>query len=155
MAEGLAVKNIPVPQIKFGKRKTRSQMFEILTIDGRWIDVELPVSFNCSDDEARGGAFLLDSDNQYEAEDGTMHQIVSEKSLIPICMISQSKLLDGKNDDAELKKISEDVFNLTFEQKKAEQFAKLKKNEIWDKALWIVSIVCGTFLVIAAFNYFG
>src|SRR3990170_2888065 len=97
--------SIPLPQVKFGKIKKRSQICEILTDDGRWVDRELPVEYSCVVWEEAGLKFLLDPDNQYLAEDGLWHQILTETSAVPLCPNVANKLQDGKNDEAELKKL--------------------------------------------------
>ena len=147
--------NIPLPALKWGKRKTRSQMCEVFTIDGRWIDKEMPAFHSYMSVEEWTMAFLIDSNNQYQAEDGTWHQLITEKSQIPICLMQANVYQDGKDDEKELKELSDQIFKLTDEQAQAEQFAKAGKSEIWNKIMWIISIVCGTFLIVAAFSYFG
>lgn len=146
--------NIPLPTIKFGKRKERSQMCEILTDDGRWVDKELPALYSCVQDEQSGLAFLIDPQNQYLSEDNTWHQLLSEKSQVPICLREKSIFQDGDNDEKELNDISDQLFVLTSEQAQAEQFEKARQSEVWNKILWIVSIICGVMLLLGAMNYF-
>lgn len=129
-------------------------MCEVFTDDGRWPDKELPVLSGCAADDETGMAFLINPDNQYLADDGTWHQLITEKSQIPICLRNKSVYEDGKNDEKELKDVSDDVYKMSFRQKQYEAIEKAKQSEIWNKLIWIVSIGCGTVLIIAAMNYF-
>ena len=146
--------SIPIPTIKLWKRKERSIICEVLTDDGRWIDKEMPVLNSFLADDGTRLAFLIDENNQYMAEDGNWHQLVTEKSIIPICLRETNMYQNGNNDKEELKKLADQIFKIRFKQAKAEQFSKAKQSESWNKFLWVVSIVCGTFLIIAAMNYF-
>lgn len=146
--------SIPIPRITLGKRKERSQMCEILTDDGRWIDQELPALYSCVDWEDKGISFLLDSNNQYLAEDDNWHQLLSEKTQVPLCFRQTSIYQDGKDDEKDLKAVSGQLFKLTREDAKAQQFKKAKENEVWNRVVWAISIVCGTMLAIAAMQHF-
>jgi hypothetical protein len=143
----MPVKSIPLPTLKFGKRKERSQMCEALTVDGRWVDKEMPALNNCVDDGHR--AFLLDADNQYYCpEDGQWHQVLSELDAVPLQLRTTSYLIDGEDDDEDIKKISNDLFMITSEQAQAEQYRIAKQSDSWDKLMWIFTIVFGSFVVI-------
>ena len=145
--------SIPLPQIKFGKRKERSQMCELFTDDGRWVDVELPALNSCVDDEPFSKAYLLDPENQFLAEDNNWHQLITEKSQIPLSLREQNIYQNGENDEKELEALSNSLFRLTAEQKQAEQFKKAQSTEAWNKFLWIVSIVMGSLILIAGMRY--
>jgi len=150
------LQSIPLPQIKLGKRKERSQMCEVFTDDGRWIDRELPALNSCVDDEMVGTAFLLDPDNQFQAEDGNQHQLLTEKSQETLRLRKeQIHEEEGDGGKDELVELRNSLFRLTSEQKQAEQFKKAETSEAWNKFLWIVSIVCGTMVLIAGMNYIG
>jgi len=149
----MPISSIPIPQIKLGKRKERSQMCEVFTDDGRWKDKELPALNSCVDDESVGIAFLLDPENQYLAEDNNWHQLITEKSQIPLSLRKQNIYQGGHNDKAELAQLGNDLFKLTAEQKQAERFKNAQASEAWNKFLWIVSIVCGTMVLIAGMRY--
>ena len=140
--------SIPLPRIKFGKIKERSQMCEVLTDDGRMIDKEFPVLYSCMDDESTGMAYMISPENQYKAEDGTMHQILTEKSQVPVCLRSEHYLNDGVNDEKELENIGNEIFGLTFDQKMAEGYQKISDSSGWNKIILIVSIVMVTLLLI-------
>jgi len=128
-------------------------MCEIFTPDGRWIDKELPALNSCVDDEVVGTAFLLDAKNQFLAEDNNWHQLITEKSQIPLCLREQSIYQDGKNDETELKTLSDDLFRLTAEQKMAEQFKKAKQDVMGGRIVLIVSIIFSAFVLIAGMRY--
>lgn len=130
-------------------------MCEVLTDDGRWIDKELPALYSCVDDEPTGMAFLIDPDNQFLAEDGNWHQLLTEKSEIPLCLRKQSVYQDGKNDEDELNDLGNNIFGLTFEKRQAEAVANAKASDVWNKLTWIVSIGCGTLLLIAGMRLIG
>jgi len=143
---------ISVPTIKWGKRKERSQMCEVLTVDGRWIDKELPALNNCVDDGHR--AFLLDANNQYYCEeDKTWHQILNELDQVPLSLREKSYLSDGKIDDEDLKAVGDDLFKLTSEQAQAEEYRKAKTNDAWNKLMWLFTIVFGALVIIAGMAY--
>ncbi len=145
--------SIPLAQIKLGKHKQRSQMCEVLTDDGRWVDIEIPAKFSCVDDEHSKMAFLLDPENQYWAEDNNWHQLLTEKSQLPLALRKQSVYQDGQNDEKEISKLGNDLFRLTWYQKKMEQFEKIKQSEVWNKLVLIVTIMCVTILIIVAIRY--
>ena len=145
--------SIPLPKISLGKTKERSQMCEVFTIDGRLPDKELVVGSGCADDEKTGLAFILDPQNQYLAEDNTWHQLVSENSQIPICLRETSMYQDGDNDEKELETLGNDIYKQRYNQAKAEQFEIAKQSESWNKFLWLVTIVFGSLLCIAAMQY--
>lgn len=145
--------SIPIPQLKIGKRKERSQVIEALTDDGRWIDHELPVNNSCMPWEEVQMAFLVDSDNQYQAEDGNWHQLITEKDMIPLCLRKPNGLQCEKS--KELENLGNGIFKVSFEQKLLEGIVKAKTSESWNKFVWIVSIVCGAMVMIAGIRYFG
>jgi len=147
--------SIPIPQIKFGKRKERSVMCEVFRDDGKWTVVELPALYSCVDNDMvkPGVAFLIDADNQYLAEDGNWHQLITEKSQIPICLRKVNMYQDGKNDDKELEELGNELFIQTFEEKQVEAIEKAQQADKWDKVQRIVIIVCATILVIVGIRW--
>lgn len=150
-------RSIPIPRITLGKVKERSIMCNIRTIDGRFRVIELPAQENCVIWEGltHPKKFLINPKNQFQAEDGHWHQTYDERSQIPLCLREQSYLKDGDNDAAELKEIGHQLFKITSDQTEAEQYEKLSQGETWNKVMWIISIVCGTMLLIAGMNYLG
>ena len=148
--------SIPLPRIKWGKRKERSQMCVLLTEDGRWVDKEFPVANGVIVDEIVGQKWLIMPNNLYLADDGNWYQILTDMSQIPLCLRNPSHLVgDEKENTNGLTEISNDLFKVTFEDKKTEQFDKANQSAIWDKMLWCISIVCGTMLLFAAIRWFG
>lgn len=146
--------NVAIPTLKWGKRKERSQMVEVLTVDGRWVDRELPALFNCAAENETRIAFILDPQNQYLAEDNNWHQLAWENSQIPLTLRETSELNDGKDDGKDLQKIGDQIFRLSSEKAQAEEFEKAKTSDIWNKIVWIISIVCGSMLIIVALQRF-
>ncbi len=146
--------SIVIPTIKWGKRKERSQMFEFLTVDGRWVDKEMPALYNCGVDDVTRTGVIIDPENQYLAEDNNWHQLVWENSQIPLCLRKSNTLTDGENDKEYLEEISNDIFRQSSERAQAAEFEKAKKNDAWNKVMWMISIVCGSTLLIAAMQHF-
>ncbi len=146
--------SIPLPSIKLAKKKDRAIIGEIFTDDGRIVDRELPSKVaGCVDDEKMGNAFLIDSEQQYMAEDGEWHQLFSEKSQIPLSYRVQSKLLDGVNDEKEMNRLGNEIFVQAFEQKQMEWIEKAQVNDTMDKLMTIIIIVCVTGAIIVGMSY--
>lgn len=146
--------SIPIPQVKFGKRKERSQMCVLQTKDGRWLDKEYPVG-HCIIDESAGMAWDIADDNLYLGEDGNWYQILSEESEIPICPRVPHYLADGEHDDADVINRSNEIFALSFEDKKTEQFLKARQSDMWNRIMWIAAMICATMMAFGAMSYFG
>jgi len=145
--------SIPLPQIKWGKHKEKSQMCEVLTTDGRLVIDEVPVTANSAVSDKYGCVFIIDYQEQYEAEDGTFHQLVSDKSRLPLMPVSETVLKAAK--EKQLEGMVNDIFELTEDMKIYEQFANAKKSEFGETLKWIVSFVMGGFVIIAAIVHFG
>lgn len=139
---------LTIPTIKWGKRKDRSQICESFTEDGRIITVELPVLRGCVDDEKSGQGFILDAGNQYTNEDNYWTQVLWERSSFPVCMID-----DSKNPD--LSKLINQIYKESKKQAQLDQFIEAAKNAMSDRLSWIIAMVCGTFLIIAAMQTWG
>lgn len=78
-----------------GKTKTRSQMCLLGTDDGRIIEVELDVLKGCATHDNWCSAWLLDAENQMRDEKTNQwHQILGERSTIPISLIIETKITD-------------------------------------------------------------
>jgi len=151
----MPITSIPLPSIKFAKKKERSQICEIFTDDGRLADKEEPVANSCAKDDTLEIAWLLVPENQFMAEDGNWHQLVSEHSQIPICLIKESKLQDGDNDEAELDALSNDLYIVTFWQKMTEGIMKAKRGDALNKMQVIVGMICGTIILIGGLSMLG
>ncbi len=145
--------SIPVPQVKLGKRKERSQMWEMHTIDGRNVDIELNVLQGCCDDPEHGKAFLIDPQNQYTNEQGYWVQIGSENSLMPLCMIEDTKILGNQNkpgtsdDDTLITDLVDQLFHEASEARKEKVWSKVNKNVMLEKLTWLIAIPCITALL--------
>lgn len=106
-------------------------MCEIFTDDGRIVTVEIDVLRGCMDDIKTGSAFLLDSDNQFTAEDGQWTQILGERSTIPISLVKPTEY-------KELKSIINKIYHESIESEKLAQYDKAGKNDKFNKILWLV-----------------
>lgn len=126
-------------------------MFEIITTDGRLTVEEIPVTANCADSEKHGCAFVIDYQEQYEAEDGTFHQLVSDKSQLPLMPSSETAKLKEK--EKQLQGMAKDIFELTEDMKQDEQFEEAKRKDRGDVIKWVVSCVMGAFVIIAGMQY--
>ena len=147
---------ISVPRINWGKRKDRSVMGNFRTIDGQFIiGKELTADENCAvwEDLIYPKKFLIDPENQYQAEDGHWHQTYDIRSQIPLSLRKPSSLKDGKNDADELSKISDQIFGVTSDHTEFGLYKKLEDGDQWNKLTWIISIVCGSLLIIAGMHY--
>jgi hypothetical protein len=145
--------SIPVPQIRLGKRKERSLMWEMYTDDGRIVDVEIDVLLGCCDDIKRGKGFLLDVNNQYTNERGEWVQVGWDRSLMPLCMIEETKILGVKNkpgaqdDDQYITKAVNQLFHESKEKTQESLWIKQAKNVILEKLTWFIAIPCITALI--------
>lgn len=143
---------IPTPRITLGKRKERSQMFEIPTEDGRIEELELPVGRGCATHENSQQAWILDADNQYfDEEDGTWHQIADERSCLPIQSITTHQEVDT---DEELTSLVNQIFHIGVESAKLEEYLKVGKGQFVDKLTWIVAIGVTGLVIIAGMRWF-
>lgn len=146
---------IPIPRISLGKRKERSQMSELLTSDGRWLDKEYPAEYRSVVDEEGGSVYLIDEENQYLNEESYWVQLMVETSSLPLPLKTGKSL--GSDDEEKVKDklelLGDDLFQLSSKRKTSELFEKMGKDEMWHKIMWLISIPCGTFLIIAAFRY--
>lgn len=144
-------KTLTVPTIKWGKRKERSQMCEIFTEDGRIVDMELDVLHGCVQNKMleSGDAHLLSEENQFlDEEDGIWKQQIGELSVEPICMINPNAMGD-------VKKRVEGIYADRRKSLMMMENKKALRSPIMDKLLWIITIVCGTAIIIAGINFFG
>ena len=126
-------------------------MCEILTDDGRWIDKEYPALSSCVIDEQTRMAFLLDSANQYEAEDANDHQLLTEKSQIPLSLRVPSRYKD--KDKKEMKVLRDSIFRMIFRQKQTEGIEEVKTQDTWDKVYKVVIVISATILVIVGIRW--
>lgn len=140
--------SIVFPTLKWGKRKDKSQMTESFTEDGRLVEPELDVIRTCINEPESGMSFLLDAENQFMGEDGTWRQILWERTCYPVCMVN-----DGK--DSDLGKLLQQISKESRELAIDEQFKKSNKEEKMTPILWIISIVCSTFIIIAGMVALG
>jgi hypothetical protein len=137
---------IPLPQIRFTKKKEISQIMDVMTTDGRLVEPEIPVIANLATDENTGNSFLIDPQELYQCKDGTFHQLVSDKSRKPIVPSWVKKDIDWK-------KITGGLVGLTYDIKRAEVFLQNKKNDYMDSLKVIVAIGAVAFIIVAAMQY--
>jgi hypothetical protein len=144
--------SIPLPQVNLGKRKEKTQMCHVSTTDGRLQSEEIPVEANCGMSDKHTALFILDDTEQYQGPDGHYYQLYSDKSWMPL----MPKGEDNKRVALEkrMAAAADDIFNQTEDRKTYENFMAAKKNDFGDTLKWIVSVVFGAFVVIAALYYF-
>ena len=131
---------LTLPRIYLGKRKPRSQMCRVYTIDGRVLKLELPVSRGCILDELNGKGFLISPANQFAKEDRLAWQIIFENSVLPIALREE---LNIKN----LTKLIDQIYIDNHEEAQRQELRDAKKNKIWDKILWVVGMPCTVALI--------
>ena len=145
--------SIPLPQMRLDKRKTRSQIWEMYTEDGRSVDIELVTLVACCDDPSHGKAFLLDAQNQYTNERGYWVQIGWDRSCMPLCPIEDTKILGSSNkpgvgdDEDLLTQLVDQLFHEAKEQRQESLWGRIGKNTLLDKLTWLIAIPCGTALI--------
>jgi hypothetical protein len=144
--------SIPLPQVNLGKRKDKTQMCHVSTTDGRLVAEEIPVVANCAMSDKFTALFLMDDTEQYLGPDGHFYQLYSDKSQIPLMPKSEAgkKALSEKN----MAVSANDIFDLTEEMKTYENIMSAKKNSFGETLKWIVSVVFGAFVIIAALYFF-
>lgn len=123
-------------------------MNEMFTDDGRIVTLEFDVGRGCTIDENLGMAFVISAGNQFTAEDGQWHQLLGERSTIPICLIKETEITD-------LKGLKDKIFREAHEGAKINQYKIANRNFLIDKILWIVTIPCVTLLIIFAARMWG
>lgn len=144
--------SIPLPQIKLGKRKDKTQMGHVSTTDGRVVPEEIPVTSNCAMSDKFTALFLMDDTEQYLGPDGHFYQLWSDKDTIPLMPKSESvKKAKGEKSIANSK---DAIFNLTEDIETYRNLMQAKKNDFGDTLKWIVSIVFGSLVIIAALYFF-
>lgn len=139
---------ITLPALKWGKRKERSQMSEIFTLDGKIVEREILALRACLDDPDFGNGFLADAGNQYKAENGKYTiQLLQEHSAFPLT----TKVTRNWANFTKL------VDQLWIESKSLAISAQYSKNlhNPMTTFLWIISIVFGSFVVVAGMRYFS
>jgi len=148
--------SIPIPQLKWGKKKERSIMALVFTIDGRIRTLEIPVESNCANLEypdGSGKGFLIDAENQYEGEDGLWYQLIDEQDQEPICLRKPHISIGEKEDEQKKKTASDEIFRRAFRQRLMEGMVRAKTTSSQDRMVLIVSIVFGSLLLFAGMNY--
>lgn len=145
--DGVGIRSIPIPQVRWGKRKQRSQMCELNTDDGRILLVEFDVLRGCIDDDVKELAFLLSTDNQYLGDDGQWYQILGEQSTKPICPLVP--------DDTNLNNQIENIFRESHEGAKINCYRLARKKQFMDRLLWLITIPAVTLLIVYALEYLG
>lgn len=143
---------LPSLKVNLGKRKERSQICEVFTLDGRIIDREIPVVRGCMDDPAWGMGFIVDAGNQHMNEQGFWAQSIYEDSVLPICSIQKRKEQDGNDDSGEVTKLIENINRETKALEKLKQYSKNASNEKMNKLLWLFGMGIGALLIIYGMN---
>jgi hypothetical protein len=137
---------IPLPKISFAKRKARSQVFRVATLDGRVVKREIIIGNHCADEVGSGRAFLVDSENQYLNEDNMWVQVVGETSAFPSATIV-------KRNTADQEAIIEKAYHDTKQETKLIQFFKITKNAKDELIKWCLGIpTIGIIIVYAIYS---
>jgi hypothetical protein len=123
-------------------------MSESFTEDGRIVSVELDVMRDAAVNDDAKLAFLLDAENQFLAEDGTWRQVLWERTCYPVCMVKPGK-------DPDMKKLLNQIYKESKEIAISDEFKKSGQENKMSGFLWIVSIICATFIIIAGMNFLG
>ena len=147
---------LSVPRLTFGKTKGKSVMCNFRTIDGQLIiGKELEAEDDCViwQDLKYPKKFLVFSENQYLAEDAHWHQTYDIRSQIPLALRVPNSLSDGKNDAEELSKVSDNIFGVTSDNTEYQLYEKASQGDAWNRLTWIISIVCGSLLMVAGMHY--
>jgi len=140
-----------------GKTKPRSLIAYIRTQDRKLIRKELPILFGNAYQEAEGEdkKYLIDDNNQYLDTDGNWCQFYDEKSFIPLALRTKHYLQDNDDDEKQKQKLRNELYIITRGQAADSVCKKMNENEHWQRLQWIISIVMGGFVLIAAIVYFG
>ncbi len=139
---------IPIPKLSWGKRKQRSQMYRIATLDGRVVLRELEVSVGCANEPKSQKAFLVDTENQYLDERGMWVQVVGESNAVP--MMSRVE-----RDMEEQESLINKIYHDTKEDAKLAQFERVKKNAQLEALKWIVGLPTCAFVLIYGLSMLG
>jgi hypothetical protein len=130
-----------------GKTKTRSQMCEVFTEDGRIVDLEIPVLKGCVAADDKCSAWLMDPENQVQDEStGIWYQVYGERSTIPMEVIKD--LPDPTKD--EYTKLIQKIFHESWVLDLIVIGRESARNKVMSwVALMLGSTVCLSALVIA------
>lgn len=133
------------------KTKSRSQMCLIGT-NGLTLRLkEIEVAESCAADQETELAFLLDPENQMiNREDGKQYQILGEKSIIPIALMTPSSISADEND---LKEVLGDIYKLAYGRAKTKKM-KEHQNKLWDRFVWIACTAAIVAITLAVLNGF-
>lgn len=143
--------SIPLPVIKLGKRKENSQMAHVSTTDGRCLQEEIPVTANSAVSDKHACFFILDDTEQYQGKDGHFYQLLSDKSALPL--MPKSEFAKRAERAKQLESATDNIFNLTEDEKIYENFMNAKKNDRGDVIKWCVSFAFAAFTIIGAIAY--
>lgn len=124
---------VPVPKISLGKKSDRSQVYEVGTLDGRALTMEVPVDGACAVIDKYGKAYLIAPRNQYKNENGDYVQFVGENCAVPDMTIDPTEIPDPK-------KVMDQISKDTKMFQKKQQFVDANKADALTKVLWIVGI---------------
>lgn len=123
-----------------GKTKQRSQMSLICTDDGRLVDLEIPVLEGCMAEDTLCHGWVLDTANQLQDEKtGIWYQIVGDRSCIPVCVISDTKITD-------LEKLVNNIFHNSWVM----DLITAGRDAAADKARQWFYILCGVPIILGA-----
>lgn len=140
----MPVSSIPIPQINFGRVKAKTQMVLLITNYGEVVRREMETFLQTVIDHKSKKAYLMDWEEQMLGEDGQMYQVIYEKSCLPVCFTDEPE-----TKEEQLETVLNNIFEESFQMKINTDLENAGKNLIWDKITLIISLVCGTILVVA------
>jgi len=119
----------------------------VYTPAGQAKRIEMDVLRGCVDDLPTRQGFLLDPTNQFiDNDDGQSYQPLWERSCYPIGI--RTKMDTSKHD-----KMLDALYVEHKEMAIEEEFENTQKDKM-SAFLWIISVVCATFIIIAGMRFF-
>jgi len=133
---------IGTPKVSWGKTKKRSQMFLVITHDGRLVERQFQVSRSCALTDNKDAGFLLSPGNQFRDKQNVTWQLVDENSYVPPALREDVNIKDFDG-------LLEKIFADNHEERERQNYRDAAKNILADRLLWIMAMPCITILIIA------
>lgn len=147
-------------RIKKGKKTTRTQMCDVHTDANIIAERNIPVEFNSIQEHGVELAWFIDPKCQYLGDDGVYHQVLTEKSIVPLfawqgnggkeiakeVMAARALAVDARRNE---------IVNLASRDKIRQAFKKHGQGMQMERLQTIVSFVCGTMLILGTMVWVG
>jgi len=134
-----------------GKTKTRSQMCEVMTEDGRLELQDLTVYAKDIRADGALASWLIDADNQVKDEDtGHWTQVISERSCAPVDIIVKRDYYEDKNGNGriELWDIIRGIFHENWKVTLLNMHQKENRDKFLMTMAWLLGLtIAGTPLI--------